>query len=325
MEEKTENINEESNVNDKLTAGGALTQSMSSQKSQSATQSSSQLEGPSYAEYKQREQTAIDRANEAFNEAEIKEAKRHAKRQLIRALGDGISAIASAYYTYKGAPNMLQKQTLTGQAQERYDKAKADRQARQDAYLKKISDDIWSEAKWNRESIKNNLEQRRKERETAIKESELTIKQAKEDRDAEIYKIESKIKTNNLSEAEAKKRIAEINAEYQERIHQATLRQKNASAAASHAAAVKNRSQAEQSNNEEYETVKEYVYDNERTNIYGGPVKTGEKSYRQKRQAEETSQTPNQADGENQQQLQSWQTYTYETWFPIVNRNNIDW
>ena len=51
------------------------------------------------------------------------DAKRARTRNVIAALGDGISALANLYYTTKGAPNMLDgKNTLSAKSQARYDK-----------------------------------------------------------------------------------------------------------------------------------------------------------------------------------------------------------
>lgn len=51
------------------------------------------------------------------------DAKRARTRNVIAALGDGISALANLYYTTKGAPNMLDgKNTLSEKTQARYDK-----------------------------------------------------------------------------------------------------------------------------------------------------------------------------------------------------------
>lgn len=51
------------------------------------------------------------------------DAKRARTRNVITALGDGISTLANLYYTTKGAPNMLDgKNTLSAKSQARYDK-----------------------------------------------------------------------------------------------------------------------------------------------------------------------------------------------------------
>lgn len=56
-----------------------------------------------------------------------KDAKRARTRNIIAALGDGISALSNLYYTTKGAPNMLDgKNTLSEKSQARYDKLMQD-------------------------------------------------------------------------------------------------------------------------------------------------------------------------------------------------------
>lgn len=64
-----------------------------------------------------------------------KDAKRSRTRNIIAALGDGISAIANLHYTTKGAPNMYDgKNTLTAKSQARYDKLMQDYKDNLDKY-----------------------------------------------------------------------------------------------------------------------------------------------------------------------------------------------
>jgi hypothetical protein len=64
-----------------------------------------------------------------------KNAKRARTRNIIAALGDGISAIANLHYTTKGAPNMYDgKSTLTAKSQARYDKLMQDYKDNLDKY-----------------------------------------------------------------------------------------------------------------------------------------------------------------------------------------------
>ena len=64
-----------------------------------------------------------------------KDAKRARTRNIIAALGDGISAIANLHYTTKGAPNMYDgKSTLTAKSQAKYDKLMQDYKDNLDKY-----------------------------------------------------------------------------------------------------------------------------------------------------------------------------------------------
>lgn len=64
-----------------------------------------------------------------------KNAKRARTRNIIAALGDGISAIANLHYTTKGAPNMYDgKSTLSAKSQARYDKLMQDYKDNLDKY-----------------------------------------------------------------------------------------------------------------------------------------------------------------------------------------------
>lgn len=64
-----------------------------------------------------------------------KDAKRARTRNIIAALGDGISAIANLHFTTKGAPNMYDgKSTLSEKSQARYDKLMQDYKDNLDKY-----------------------------------------------------------------------------------------------------------------------------------------------------------------------------------------------
>lgn len=67
---------------------------------------------------------------------QLKKNAKHARtRNIIAALGDGISAIANLHYTTKGAPNMYDgKSTLTAKSQARYDKLMQDYKDNLDKY-----------------------------------------------------------------------------------------------------------------------------------------------------------------------------------------------
>lgn len=67
---------------------------------------------------------------------QLKKNAKHARtRNIIAALGDGISAIANLHYTTKGAPNMYDgKNTLSEKSQARYDKLMQDYKDNLDKY-----------------------------------------------------------------------------------------------------------------------------------------------------------------------------------------------
>lgn len=80
----------------------------------------------------------LDDASKAYKTPEEDEntRKREKREKVISALGDGLSALSSLYYTTKGAPVTYDPQnSLSEAARKRYDKMKEERDTNRQAYL----------------------------------------------------------------------------------------------------------------------------------------------------------------------------------------------
>lgn len=117
-----------------------------------------------------------------------KERKRQKRKELFAAIGDGLSALSNIFFTTQGAPNMDDgKNTLSAAAQARYDKMKAEREAKNKYYMNGWWN-IWKQqqadaaaqrsAEYQRRSLE--LREKQEERMERQQQQEMGLREARE-------------------------------------------------------------------------------------------------------------------------------------------------
>lgn len=144
---------------------------------------------------------------------EIEKQKRQQRTKgIIAGIADAVGAISNLFFTTQYAPNMHNpKESMSVKARERFDKAKAQRDADDNLYL-----NYAMQLGRAREAVDA---QRNKEKQQNIalqlKINEDARRQAKAEYDAKLAEIDLDIKLEGLGAAEAKKRLLEAKADYE--------------------------------------------------------------------------------------------------------------
>ena len=145
------------------------------------------------------------------------ERKKEKREKLFSAISDGISSMASLYFTTKYAPNMFNpNRGASKRTNERWEKLAAQRNANMRAYLDglmkaKAYDDNLNdnERKWQRQLTIDAEERKRKD-------AEEKLRQAEEERKKELAPYEKALMEKRISKAEFETKKAEIEAKYAE-------------------------------------------------------------------------------------------------------------
>ncbi len=143
-----------------------------------------------------------------------KQLKRQRTRNIISAIGDGVSALSNLHFTTKGAPNMYDgKNTLTEKSQARYDKL-----------MKDYKDDLeaWRQGRMKAEQMDQEMQWRKDQADRAqdnwekqFDANEEARKQAqKNHEDAVAYKKERDAKDDEAKAAAAKQAQKNADREY---------------------------------------------------------------------------------------------------------------
>lgn len=141
--------------------------------------------------------------------------KRERRRKYIASIGDSLAAISNLITTTQYAPNQQQKM-LSDKEQERQDTLKKEREANDKAFYegyikaKKADEDkTENERDWLYKLGVQDFKERQAE--------------AKEERDRQMFDLNLLIKNNKISEAEARARKAQIDADYAASLNDAKI------------------------------------------------------------------------------------------------------
>lgn len=162
------------------------------------------------------------------------EKKKEKREQLFASIGDGISALSNLYYTTKGSPNAYDpSSSMSAKTKARWDKLKADRDAKMNAYISGImaskqADDAAAAAsrQWERQL---GLDRAKAARDQF--NDQLALLQEK--RDQEMHDLNKQLADNKIKQGEYDAKIKEIEAKYAEAKEKAELEAKRAAAALS--------------------------------------------------------------------------------------------
>ncbi len=133
------------------------------------------------------------------------ERKREKREKLMSAIGDGIMSLSNLFYTAKGAPNAFNhQQGMSAATQARWDKLKAEREKRRDAYLnayfaaaKMDADARERERSWQYRSGRDQVEDARYER--------------NENRAQRQHELQMQLQRGQITAQEYQNKIAELN------------------------------------------------------------------------------------------------------------------
>lgn len=167
-----------------------------------------------------------------LSEEELKKLRRRQKVEgIISGISDASQALSNLIFTTRYAPNMYNaKEGMTAKAKERFDKAKAERQARDEIYYNyamniarlKEADRNHGLQIWQ---LKHGLEREAKEDE--LREATEIRTQAKADRDAAMADLRMKLLQGKITEQEAVAQSAQIEADYKEAYLQSRINKNN--------------------------------------------------------------------------------------------------
>ena len=146
-----------------------------------------------------------------------KEKKKQRRRQVIAAIGDGISALSNLYFTTQGAPNMYDgKNTMTERVKANYDKLRTERDKKNAEHFNNMLkiyqlEDIAAkdEREWQR---KLGLDEEARQR---YRNEQIEKKEKNE--------LERKFKLDQLSKLEYEVQKAEIEAKYADKVQQSII------------------------------------------------------------------------------------------------------
>ncbi len=131
------------------------------------------------------QETAVDRYRKMLEETDKREKaleKKQRTRKIVAAIGEGLSALSNLYYTNKGAASTYDpRNSLLPKMQERYDKLKAERLAKDKEEYERLE----RAHQWD---YKTARDQEKQEKEKALQE----YKQQKEREAAEYKKVRDK-------------------------------------------------------------------------------------------------------------------------------------
>ena len=169
-------------------------------------------------------------------EEKAAQQKRQRNRQVINAIGDGITALANLYYTNKSGVNAYDPSTsLTKAAKERYDKIlaqqKADADKRKALLLSAGQLDLQTEYQRKKDA----QEQANKDRSYNLALTQFLHKKdledAKEEREAELASLELLYKQGRLTEQAYRTEKARVEAQYAGKVQQSIVYRNNAAGA----------------------------------------------------------------------------------------------
>jgi hypothetical protein len=169
-------------------------------------------------------------------EQKAAQAKKQRTRQVINAVGDGITALANLYYTNKSGVNAYDpSSSLTKAAKERYDKVlaqqKADADKRKALLLSAEQLDLQTE--YNRK--KEAKEQANKDRSYNLALMQFLHKKDLEDakaaRDNALAELDIQLKIGKITEQEYRNQKAEIEAQYADGVQRSIIYRNNAAGA----------------------------------------------------------------------------------------------
>lgn len=161
-------------------------------------------------------------------EQKAEEERKQRREKTIAAIGDGISALSNLYFTTQYAPNAFNAQnSASKKTRERWDRLNKEREANMNAYIQGLmrarqADEAKDQAdkEWERAIglDKAKAEQAKAEEERA---------KAKEKRDQEIHNLNLQLKGNQITEAEHKAKVAEVQAKYAPALQRSIIEKNN--------------------------------------------------------------------------------------------------
>lgn len=154
-----------------------------------------------------------------------KRERRQKWEKIINSIGDSVGSLSNLYFTTKGAPDMLKgTSTLSGKTKERYDKAKALRDANRANYLRysmEIGREKGKQARWQSEQAAKQ----------ADRDYERELGKAKNARDERIAKLQGDLLGKKIQVAEYEAGIKKIEEDYAEEQQKADIIRKKKLAA----------------------------------------------------------------------------------------------
>jgi hypothetical protein len=169
-------------------------------------------------------------------EEKAAQQKRQRNRQIINAVGDGISALANLYYTNKSGVNAYDPSTsLTKAAKERYDKLLAQQREDEEKYKEMAYRSGAADIEMAYRRAKDAKEQANADRTYNLALTQFRHKKDLEDaktaRDNALAELDIQLKIGKITEQEYRNQKAEIEAQYADGVQRSIIYRNNAAGA----------------------------------------------------------------------------------------------
>ena len=170
---------------------------------------------------------------------ELENARKKEKRdKVFAAIGDGIAALSTLYFTTKGAPNAFDpRYSLSGKARERCDKLTKEREENARYYIQEamkaqaLDDDRDDKDRSYMSKLQNDYRN-------------YLLKLSADNRAAELHDLDKQLRQGKINEQTYKAKKAEVEAKYAEATQKSVIAKNKASAKASNASANNSNAQA---------------------------------------------------------------------------------
>lgn len=148
---------------------------------------------------------------------------------IISGIGDAVSAASNLYFTSQYAPNMYDhRSSLSDKAKARWDKAKAERDAKLNQHLNyaiKLGQLKDADRNWRRQLEQDEIKAAQREHDNAIAD-------AKEKRAAQLHELDINFRNNKIDGAKAEAEKKKIEAQYADELNKAKVAREQAAAGA---------------------------------------------------------------------------------------------
>lgn len=153
---------------------------------------------------------------------------------IISGIGDAVSAVSNLYFTSQYAPNMYDhRSSLSDKAKARWDKAKAERDARLNQHLNyaiKLGQLKDADRNWRRQLEQDKINAAQRAHDNAIAD-------AKEQRERDLHDLVMQLRNNQIDGAKAEAKKKEIEAQYAEELNKAKVAREQTASGANQARA----------------------------------------------------------------------------------------
>lgn len=166
----------------------------------------------------------------ANNPLETPEQKKKRERMekwegIVSGIGDAVSAASNLYFTSQYAPNMYDhRSSLSEKAKARWDKAKAERDAKLNQHLNyaiKLGQLKDADRNWRRQLEQDKIKAVQREHDNAIAD-------AKEQRERDLHELDILFRNNKIDGAKAEAKKKEIDAQYADELNKAKVAREQA-------------------------------------------------------------------------------------------------